>query len=88
MLYAKVTNPSAGFDRDNEAVKTLSSTEIYIVDHISMGQSSSSVWLRMGDGVSRNPTAFNTVNFTFYKFGFDRYFVHNIFSDPYYNPYL
>lgn len=83
MLYAKVTNPNAGYDRDKELVKNLNHDVYYEVYRIEMGQSHTSVKLK------DFPDWLNAVNLSFYKnYGDDEFIEHCIFSDPYYNPYL
>jgi hypothetical protein len=83
MLFAKVTNPNAGYDRDKELVKNLNHDVYYEVDRIAMGQSHTSVKLK------DFPDWLNSVNLSFYKnYGDDEYTYHSIFGDPTYNPYL
>ena len=84
MLFAKVTEPNAGYDHDKKAVADLNPDNYYPVRSVSMSQSSTSFTLKDGYG------HYNSVNFTFYKSaGKDAGMVeHNIYSDPEYNPYL
>lgn len=79
MLQAKYTKPNIGYDWDKEMCqKNLTLGESYEVNHISMGQSHTYIFLEEIDG------CFNSVNFEFYEDGKPI----NIFKDPRYNPYL
>lgn len=83
MLYAKVTNPNAGYTHDKEKIKGLPSDDAYFrVTNVSMGGSHTSIFIQDYFG------AFNSVHFTFYKVVGNEFVEHCIFSDPYYNPYL
>lgn len=82
MLYAKVTNPNAGYASDAEAVSELDSEIYYEIADVDMGSSSTRVKI-VG---SAHP--YNSVNFTFYKKIDGVYNPHDIYSDPRYNPYL
>lgn len=72
MITAKFVRPNAGYDCDKEqvAVLGLELNRNYHMNHISIGQSHSSVWLQEFDGVN-----FNSVHFDFYENGkrFDIY---------------
>ena len=79
MLYAKYTEPNAGFDYDKKNCEEfLVPGRKYVVESIDMGSWLTIVYLK-GFNVP-----FNSVNLTFYK-GDEEY---DIFNDPEYNPYL
>lgn len=80
MLYAKFMYPDNGHEHDKEHVRKvgLKMGERYEVEHVSMGQSSTSVYLKDIEGV------FNSVQFEFEE---DNEPI-NIFKDPRYNLYL
>lgn len=83
MLYAKVTSPNSGYSNDKEKIKGLPSDDCYFrVANVSMGSSYTVIFI---DGY---PGSFNSINFTFYKIIGNEFVEHDIFSDPYYNPYL
>ena len=83
MLYAKVTRPNSGYTFDKEKIKGLPSDDCYFrVSNLSMGGSHTSIFI---DGYRG---AFNSIHFTFYKVVGNKFIEHDIFSDPYYNPYL
>ena len=79
MLYAKYTNPNAGFDFDKKNCEEyLVPDRKYIVEDIEMGSWHTTVYLK-GFNVP-----FNSVNFTFYKDDEE----YDIYGDPEYNPYI
>lgn len=83
MLFAKVTEPNAGYPHDKESVALLDPDSYYPVRSVEMGQSSTSFALKDTDG------HYNSVNFTFYQnTGNGEMVEHDIYSDPKYNPYL
>lgn len=66
MIYAKYTEPNAGWDCDKKQVKEhLELNELYAVDYINMGQSSTSIYLI---DFPKN-MSFNSVHFEFYENG-------------------
>lgn len=78
-LIAKYTHTQSGYEFDKKkAAEHLIVGEAYIVKHVHMGQSHTSIEL---EGVD---SSFNSVLFDFYVDGNP----HCIFSDPDYNPYL
>ena len=82
MLYAKVTNPDAGLAYDREKAEKLCAGYYYEVSGVEMGGSHTSIYL---EGMK---TAFNSVNFTFYRRGIGNFVEYDIFDDPAYNPYI
>ena len=82
MLYAKVTNPDAGYVYDREKAAKLFAGVYYTVTGVEMGSSHTSIYL---EGMK---TSFNSVNFTLYRRGIGNFVEYDIFSDPAYNPYI
>lgn len=79
-VYAKFVHPDYGYDRDQERAKELLKiNEVYEVDNISMGQSSTSIYLK------EVPGPFNSVHFDFYDKDDMQI---DIYSMPEFNPYL
>jgi len=83
MLFARVTNPTAGYKGDQDAVALLIPDNYYPVRDVHMSQSSTGITLVDEGGY------YNSVNFTFFKSEVGGGMVeHNIYADPHYNPYM
>lgn len=72
MITAKVIRDEDGLNKG----------EVYEIDHISMGQSYTSIYLKTPKDGTKNP--FNSVIFDFYEDDEELY----IYSDYRFNPYL
>lgn len=84
MIYAKLSDVTAGYPSDQEDIKVLRDDRYYLVTEIDMGCSSTRFKIL---GFS---TRFNSVNFDFYKLSADEESMveHDIYNDPDYNPWL
>lgn len=83
-LYARVVTFDAGHDWQQIAMKDLFIIgQYYKVENVSMGQSITNIFLKGFKG------CFNSVFFKFYvRDEYGKFVKHDIFADPYYNPYL
>lgn len=75
-IYAKCTNPTAGYPHDSEQAKLLDSEKYYEVKSIDIGGWHTSV--ELNDVPNKT---YNSVNFQFYVYIGGAYVWHDIFSD-------
>lgn len=78
-IFAKLEHPESGYPSNVEDAKQLEAGRYYEVEHVSMGQSHTNIFLKDVKGI------FSSVQFEF--FDKERYPI-DIFEMPEFNPYL